>query len=244
MKNCILVGRVIPERTNVQFGLTSFTFSHSDVSGSGVAFADFSQVSVHLKFDNDCQNHHHIVSIARSVTAPIANYIAFTQTASYYITFDMVIDVDNQRHHSISVSEPLFLEEVEPPNTFFKKREHEAVLVPNSIFDPVMQRTLDELANSLRYPQLSPMYCRLAIETLRTSFDPLDEANAWKLLRRALNIKRETIDSFWKLAADQRHGRIVQHTWEERKSCLRTAWEIVNRFVLLKGDPTMQFDSI
>lgn len=244
MKNCIIVGRVIPERANVRFGKTKFRFDQPEISGSGAALAEFSQVSVHLNLDNECHNHHQITSIARSATAPIFNYIAFTQTASYHIAFDMIIDVDSQQHHSISVSEPIFQEEIEPPNTFFKKKEHEATLVPVSVFDPVMQRTLDELANSLRYPQLTPMYCRLAIETLRTSFDPQNETNAWKLLREALNVKRETIDSFWKLAADQRHGRIVEHTWDDRRSCLRIAWEIVNRSLLLKNDPKTQFDSI
>jgi hypothetical protein len=156
----------------------------------------------------------------------------------------MIIDVDNEQHHPISVSEPIFLEKTEPPNTFFKRKEHESTLVPNSVFDPVMQRTLDDLANSLRYPQFSQMYCRLAIESIRTSFDPQDEGNAWKLLREALNVRRETIDSFWKLAADQRHGRIVEHTWDERKSCLRIAWEIVNRFLLLKNDPGILFEPI
>jgi hypothetical protein len=244
MKNCIIVGRIIPERANVRFGLVPFRFNHSQVTGSGTAFAEFSQVSVHLKLDKDCDNHYQITSIARSVTAPISNFIAFTQTAAYHIAFDIIIDADNQRHHSISVSEPLFSEEVQAPNTFFKKKEHEAVLVPNSVFNPILQRSLDDLANSLRYPQLSPMYCRLAIETLRTSFDPHSEPNAWRLLREALNVRRETIDSFWKLAADLRHGRIVEHSWDERKSCLRTAWEIVNRFVLRIEDPTIRFEPI
>jgi len=244
MKNCIIVGRIIPERANVRFGPVPFQFSHSEIRGSGTAFAEFSQISVHLKLENDCTNHYQIASIARSATAPISNYIAFTQAAAYHIALDLIIDIDEQRHYPISVAEPFFSGEVESPNTFFKRKEHDLVEVPTSVFDPTLQRVLDELANSLRYPQLSPMYCRLAIETLRNSFDPQNEANAWGLLRASLNVKRDTIDSFWKLAADQRHGRIVEHTWDDRKSCLRIAWEIVNRFILLKANPTIQFDPI
>lgn len=244
MKNCMIVGRIIPERANVQFGPIPFQFNHSDTRGSGSAFAEFSQLSVHLKFENDCGNQYHIVSIARSAAAPISNYIAFTQTAAYHIVFDLILDVDNQRHYPVSVAEPFFSEEAKTPNTFFKRKEHEVLEIPMSVFDPTMQRVLDELANALRYPQLSPMYCRLAIEALRNSFDPENEINAWELLRNSLNVKRGTIDSFRKLAADQRHGRLVEHTWEDRKSCLRIAWEIVNRFTLRKADPAIQFDPI
>lgn len=244
MKSYIVVGRLIPERAKVQFGRTEFNFDQAGIRGSGTAFADYSQVSVHLKFDSDCDHHYSIISIARSVVAPISNYIAFTQTATYYVAFDMLIDVENQQHHSVTVSEPIFQEEAEHPHTFYKRKEYESVHVPNQVFDPVMQRVLDELANALRFPQLSPMYCRLAVETLRTSFDSEDESNAWELLKEALNIKRETIDSFWKLAADQRHGRIIAHSWDERRSCLRIAWEIVNRYLAFKVDPTVKFETI
>jgi hypothetical protein len=244
MKNYIIVGRVIPERANVRFSVGKFGFKHSDLSGSGTASAEFSQISVHLNFEQDCENRYEIMSVARSVTAPIANYIAFTQTASYHLSFDLIVDVDNQRHYPVPVTEPLFAEEVEAPNTFFKRKEHADTLVPLSVFDPVLQRSLDDLANALRYPGLSPMYCRLAIETLRTSFDPQSEANGWKLLRERLNIKRETIDSFWKLAADQRHGRLIDHSWDDRRACLRATWEIVNRYILLKEDTNAKFVSI
>jgi hypothetical protein len=244
MKNCIVVGRVIPERANVQFHVPKFEFSYSNLSGSGTAFAEFSQVSINLRFEKDCDNLAIVASIARSIVAPVSNYIAFTQTASYYIALDMIVDVDAGRHYSVSASEPFFSVEAEPPNTFSKKQEHDITVIPNFVTDPVLQRVLDDLGNALRYPQLSPMYCRLAIETLRSSFDPTNEANAWAMIRNALNIRRETIDTFWKLAADQRHGRIVDHTWDERKACLRTTWEIVNRYVLYKSDPAFHFDPL
>lgn len=244
MKNCIVVGRIIPERANVRFGISRFNFNYSGLSGSGAASAEFSQLSVHLDFEQDCDNIYNIVSVARSVAAPIANYIAFTQTASYHLSFDMIIDVKNQRHHPIPVAEPFFMGEVEPPHTFFKREEHADIMVPLSVFDPVMQRALDDLSNALRYPGFSQMYCRLAIETIRTAFDPQSEANAWALLRDRLCIQRETIDSFWKLAADQRHGRWVNHSWDERRSCLRITWEIVNRYMAVKTDPAVKFEPI
>ncbi|KRP96246.1 hypothetical protein AOQ72_18100 [Bradyrhizobium yuanmingense] len=244
MKSCIVVGRIIPERANVRFGVDRFNFGLADFRGTGAAFAEFSQLSIHLDFEQDCGSPYDIVLVARSVAAPIVNYIAFTQTASYHLSFDMVIDVANRKHYPVTVAEPLFATETEPLHTFFKREEHAATLVPPSVFDPAMQRALDDLSNALRYPAFSPMYCRLAIETIRTSFDPQSESSAWTRLRESLCIRRETIDSFWKLAADQRHGRLVEHSWDERRSCLRIAWEIVNRFILLKADPTAKFESM
>lgn len=241
MKNCIVVGRVIPERANVQFHVPKFEFSLSSLKGNGTAFAEFSQLSIDLRFEEDCDNIFNVVSIARSVAAPISNYIAFTQTASYHIAFDMVVDVDARRHYAVPATEPFFSLEVEPPHTFAKKKEHEVSVIPALVMDPVLQRVLDDLGNALRYPQLAPMYCRLAVEALRSSFDVTDESHAWGLMRDALNVRRETINSFWKLAADQRHGRIVEHSWDERKSCLKTTWEIVNRYLLYKEDSAVQF---
>jgi hypothetical protein len=244
MRNCIIVGRIVPERANVRFHVEKFSFDSAGLRGSGAAFAEFSQVSIHLNFEQDCENRYDAISIARSVAATISNYIAFTQTASYHLSFDLIIDIENQKHYPVAISESLFKEEIEAPNTFFKRREHADTLVPLSVFDPFIQRALDDLANALRFPGFSPMYCRLAIETLRTSFDPESEANAWELLREQLSIKRGTIDSFWKLAADQRHGRFIDHSWDDRKACLRITWEIVNRFILLREDPATKFDPI
>lgn len=244
MKNCIVVGRVIPERAFVQFGRTEFNFDYPNCKGSGVAYAEFSQVTVHLKFDTDQPNRYDIVSIARSASASISNYIAFSLTAAYQLVFDMIIDTDNQMHHAVTVSEPFFGEENEPKYTFTKRKEHKEILIPNAVYDPTVQRCLDELANALRHPQLSPMYCRLAVETMRASFDIENESNGWRLLRETLSVGRETIDSFRELATEQRHGKIVRLDWEKRRSCLRIAWELVHRFVLLKENPSLQFEVI
>lgn len=245
MRQCIVIGRIIPERAVVRFGPVNLGFKYSDVAGSANIFAEYSQISVHLNFDNEYSNHFNIVAIAKSVAAPIANYLAFSITAAYQLEFDLIVDVNQQRHFPISVSEPFFSQESEPPNTFLKQQEHAPILVPSvAILNPAAERALEELANALRRPHLSPMYCRLAIETLRTSFDSEKETAGWYRMRDALNIRRETIDTFWRLAADQRHGKRIELDWEKRKSCLRIAWEITNRFILYHGDPTIKFETL
>lgn len=243
MKNCIVVGRVIPERAAARFGPAILHFKVGDVSGSATIFAQFSQVSVHLNFESDCDNPYLITAIAKSVTAPISNYIAFAIAAAYQLQFDMIIDIERQSHIPISVSEPFFALETDSANTFKLHEEHKNLLIPpTAISNPAAARALEELANALLRPHLSPMYCRLAVESVRESFCPGNEPRGWKELRKALNVRRETLDTFWTLAANQRHGRNVDFNWEKRKECLRIAWEITNRFILYHGDTAMKFD--
>lgn len=243
MLNCIAMGRVLPERASVRFGPVKATFSSGDVEGTGTAYAEFSIVSVHMDFNKNYDNHHNIVSIAKSLISPITNYIAFSITASYEVIFDTVIDLDHHRHFPVSVSEPFFNVSPRSPYTFARHEEHKDIEIPISAFgDGAVPRALEELSNALKRPHLSPMYCRLAIETIRSSFDSKDESVGWEKLRAALNVRRETIDTFWSLAADQRHGRAVQLDWDKRKNCLMIAWELTNRFLGFKTNPGLSFE--
>lgn len=239
------VGRVIPERANVNFGPISAAFENETVKVKATAFVEHSQVSVQLDFGQSDDNLYNIVAISKSVVAPMANYIAFTLPGAYEVVFDLVIDLDRGRHHSISISEPFFDEPAASNYSFSPRNPDDDVsVVAKALYGPYEMRVLEELSNALKRPHLTPMYCRLAIETIRSTFDATDERAGWEKLRSSLNVSRDTIDTFWELAAHQRHGRSVDLNWEKRKNCLRIAWEIANRFLLLKADQSRRFEPL
>jgi hypothetical protein len=102
--------------------------------------------------------------------------------------------------------------------------------------DPVVSRAAFELRNTIRYPDLTAMHCKLAIEAIRNGFcDDFKETGwekgAWQKMRDALNLSEDSLTSFNDIANEQRHGRNRRQTWEHRRACMQIAWETLHRFL-------------
>jgi len=107
-------------------------------------------------------------------------------------------------------------------------------LDPAIVFDRAISRATFELRNSIRYPDFTALHRRLAIEAIRNGFDPNDENAGWQALRTNLNLERATIQSFKDAADEQRHGKNVPQTWEQRRHAMQIAWEIVHRYCVYR----------
>lgn len=237
MKTCVVTGRILPERADVRFDPITYRVDIGDGAAEVTAHVERSLLSALVKFDHDIENFYYVGSVVRQVAGGgLSDYIGFNLQASYSIIIDQFVDIDTGFKHVVPVFEPMF-ESQQESQTFVPGTEDKPIPINVQLMaDNFVRRLLNEATNALRRPEFSAMYCRLAIETIRSSFqeNSADEAAAWEKLRGQLNVGRSTLDSFWKLAAEQRHGKIVPLTSAQRREMLQITWEVANRFLLAK----------
>lgn len=238
MKKAVVTGRVIPERALVQFQMSSFKFNTPDGSGVGKVCCQMSLFSCILDFDQDVENIFTITSIAKEVVSNLSNMISFHIAGSYYIALDLVIDVETGHNHPVSTREPIFPYE-RPDFSFVPSPDHEPINIQHRHMESrQLHEALHELALALQRPHVTQMHCRRAIEAIRSHFEPHElpdtknrESKGWESLRNTLRVDRADIESFSKLALDQRHGRVTNNSWPERKNALAITFEVIHRFM-------------
>jgi hypothetical protein len=230
----LVEGRVIPERVDFNSPTigTSFTLEN-DVTVDVTLYIIKSKIFVHIDSKTEVQ-----VPTLRNFlfefVGDVINFAGFQHVLGISYELDSITNIDEGSTWLFGVDGFVFDDTTQLGNTLtFKANEFGKpyLLTPELLSNSYILRATFELRNSIRYPHFTALHCRLAIEAIRNAFDSKNENNGWKQLREILSVSRETIESFKDVATEQRHGRNLYQTWQQRRHCMQVAWEIVHRFI-------------
>jgi hypothetical protein len=232
-----VTGRVLPERCNVN--LTP-VMSHG--VGSGGRFrlrleVAQSHVVALCVTERDDLTVFEIADVVRSALAFPVDYIAFQNRGAYEIVLDVCINNRSGEVRTIPIFEPTF-DVADAGLCFNPSAENSSILMPTAVAVP-LATALHDLTAADRYPRRTFEYCRMAVEVVRSRFDPHNVRGHAERQREgeivmcaALRVTRKSLQLLDAVAARSRHGAlVVSINWEMRKRALELGWEIVARFV-------------
>ena len=238
MRKVVVTGRVIPERALVQFPTVQFRFQTPDGKGQGKICCQTSLFSCVLEFDDNIDNTFTIDSIAKDTASNFSNLISYHIAGAYHIALDLIVDLDTGNNYPIATREPIF--PTDRQDFAFKPvDDHAPVAIERRHLESLpLKEALSELSLALQHPHVTQMHCRRAIEAIRWHFEESNETDdknreskAWEKLRESLHVERSDIEVFRDVALHQRHGRITDNSWNDRKNALAITFEIVHRFM-------------
>lgn len=98
---------------------------------------------------------------------------------------------------------------------------------------PTIRVALLDIKYALLEPDLTPLFAYRVIEGIMNSFDKLnnDKNKKWSLLRENLNLTKDFFDFTMKLSVENRHGKVLDQTINDRKVCIYTALITLQRFM-------------
>lgn len=99
--------------------------------------------------------------------------------------------------------------------------------------NPTIRVALLDIKYALLEPDLTPLFAYRVIEGIMNSFDKLnnDRNKKWLLLRDNLNVTKDFFDFTMKLSTENRHGKLLDQTINDRKICIYTALITLQRFM-------------
>lgn len=241
-----VTGRVLPERCDVMVpirearGMSAAGRCHIRVQ------VIKSLIMARCTLEKDNPSVFEIADIVRStVTAPI-DYIAFRNRGAYEIVLDLCINNQTGEAEPIPIFEPTFRNSDNAGLCFDAHPDTQKLAIPWASFDvPEFRTALHDLTAAIRYPPRTFEYCRMAVEVVRSHFDPKAKSEKDRRIEgehamcSALRIERKAVINLDAVAARSRHGDLViSINWEMRVRALELAWELVARFAayLERGD--------
>lgn len=230
-------GRVLPERCCVD--VPKLEVSSISEEGRCVVQSQIlsSHVNVVLFSEGTDLTLFQISSIIRQVVCLPIDYIGFVNRGYYDVVLDTCIGPDNILR-TMPVYEPIF--EPDRDGFLFKATSSariEGINIPLGALIPEARLALHDLSQAFRYPVRTLEYCRMAIEAIRSYFDPDTKKNRSVLgeiaMCTTLKVAREKIKSIESYAAPARHADANAYSnWDIRKEASEISWEIFYRFVL------------
>jgi hypothetical protein len=222
-----VTGRILPERCNVN--LTP-VMSHG-VSAGGRFRLRLEVTQSHVVAL--CATERHDVSVfemadvVRSALAFPVDYIAFQNKGAYESVLDVCIDNRSGEVRTIPIFEPIF-NVADAGLCFNPIGENSNILLPMAVAVPELATALHDLTAAVRYPRRTFEYCRMAVEVVRSRFDPQNvrghterQREGENVMCAALRVTRKSLQLLDAVAARSRHGAlVVSINWEMRKRAL------------------------
>ncbi|MGE0747855.1 MAG: hypothetical protein AB7K86_21530 [Rhodospirillales bacterium] len=223
-----VTGRILPERCDVY--LKKFT---ANASGSGgrqriICQIDRSIIIAKCSFENQSPSVFQISDTIKSVLLFPVDFISYYNQASYEIILDVCINDQSGDSDIIPAYEPIFTETI-PGFSFNALADTSRLEIPWSAGGvPQVATALHDITSALRYPRRTFEHCRMAVEVVRSYFDPAgvrDYRTRWRKgeesLCSALSVDRGGLVALDSVAAKSRHGELVYSIeWSSRRSAL------------------------
>lgn len=243
----LIEGRVIPERMNISVPQMSVGLEIGEHEAQCLIEIIKSRIFIHLDAPGELSVPD-IRNAIFNVVGDVVNMAGFMYVSGISYEIDSITSQDERWTVVFGTEGHVFddLSEFGQKLTFAVRPYGPAEMSVALLDVPAVSRANFELRNSIRYPDFTPLHCRLAIEAVRNYFDAENEKVGWQCLRETLHIKRETIELFQHAATLQRHGHGVPQSWEERRRAMQIAWEICHRFytwLLLKSQAPLPEDA-
>lgn len=116
-----------------------------------------------------------------------------------------------------------------PTDLFDFKTETLFILKNN----PTARIAILDIKYALIEPDLTPLFAYRSIEGIMNSFNKgyNDRNKKWLLLKENLNLTKDFFELTMKLSVENRHGKLLDQTMQERKVCIYTALITLQRFM-------------
>jgi hypothetical protein len=241
-----VTGRVLPERCNVSIARVV----SQGTSAGGRFRLTLEVIQSHVvalcAIERNDTTVFEIADAVRTALAFPVDYIAFKNRGAYEIVLDICVNNRSGEVLAIPIFEPTFAA-LDAGHCFDPMGDNSNILIPyKAATVPELPTALHDLTAAVRYPRRTFEYCRMAVEVVRSPFDPGNisghnerQREGEKAMCAALRVTRKSLQLLDAVAARSRHGELVASiSWEMRKRALEFAWEIVARFIKhLEGAP-------
>jgi hypothetical protein len=242
-----VIGRVVPERCNVNVPELN---SHGAYASGRVRITfSVNNSEIAAKCAIECPNPSifEIADLVRTALATPVYHLAFLNRGAYDVVLDTCLDDRTGKLVDVPIFEPLF-GELQEGMSFDPGEINSGPIFPyKAASSPEVSTALGDLRNAIQTPRRTFEHCRMAIEVIRSHFDPKTIKNSQerqiageKALSTCLRIDREVLTQLDAVAARSRHGELVYAIdFERRQQALELAWEVVARFIAhLEGVPS------
>jgi hypothetical protein len=197
-----------------------------------------SEIRAECAIENQNPSIFEIADIVRSVLACPVDFIAFQNRGAYEVILDLCVDEKTGKQYDIPVFEPFF-DGSQDGLCFDRDAAKIGLNFPHKAASvPQVATALNDLNNAIRYPRRTFEHCRMAIEVMRSYFDPDGKKSTEtriageEAMCAALRIARPTLNDLEAIAARSRHGALVYSiNYESRRHALELSWEAVARFI-------------
>lgn len=250
----IISGRIVPERCSVDISARRLATMSS--SGKSVILfqVESSHIFIELHSENDELSLFEISDIVRQSLFPFVDYMSFNVRGFYEVVLDTCLGSDGILR-AMPIYEPIF----EPPREGYlfipnTSGRIEGLQIPLSVVNREAAQALHDLSQAFRSPARTLEYCRMAIESIRSHFDPKHARGTVKsrqivgekVMCQQLKISRDSIVALESFAAPGRHSMPNSYSnWPIRKEAAELSWEVLYRFILhLEGENSGNWQEI
>lgn len=224
-------GIVLPERAAVTInGFPILAFKAPDAGfGGEIKFSiDVSKISITVRITEGNPDIFTLRNYVESIIRSNVDFLGYIKGCGYDLELSSATDeLGNHTVFGVDIARIAKQESIRPIAV-----QDFLTLLPQS---NELRRALADLRQSIRSSSDTGFYCFRALECLRHYFvldSDSKEAASWKRMEKALNYKRSFIRPLDTFGGDQRHGKDIYMSAENREDCMEKAWKIVDRFCI------------
>jgi hypothetical protein len=102
--------------------------------------------------------------------------------------------------------------------------------------DVSLRLAMADFRESIRNPDVTAFHCMRAIESLKHSdfFGNTDGTQKLEQLKNSIKLSKKTHNKISMPGNEQRHGKPLPQSWENRKEQMLITWEVIRRYILLR----------
>lgn len=234
-----IYGVVIPERVDVN--LKPIVLPYSVLGNSISILIEIIRSKIFCRITSGTtMNISDIKNVTQSVVYSIVNYVGFLKNYGYNVQLDHAINNATGENIVFGIDGYAFSKEdsIQEGVLFRPNLQNESSIDIGMLADGSFCRAIQEIRNSIAYPDYTALHCKLAIDAIQSAFAGDDKAR-WSKLRENLKIDKATLKSFNQAADEQRHGKNIPQTWEERRWAIQVASEVVHRYLLWRQNESL-----
>jgi hypothetical protein len=185
-----------------------------------------------LSGNENCDGHVHMH--ANDLARAVVSTYAFGKGLGLSVILETVVKPDGIKYN-IQESRP----DLQPLVTVLRSRHDGgieiAAILPIVLSDPTIFVALNDLVDSITYPQEAPVKCGRAIDAIRYAMAPANNRKAgWSAMRENLNVDQKYLEFITAESIGPRHGDVKSTTFDASRETIRRSWIVMNRFLEFK----------
>lgn len=234
----IFHGRVFPERAYVSINSDGGPLL-LELSTGGQSFTlklkiEYSQISADIETGSTL-GIHTLKNVVESVVRTVVDSYGYATIRGYDVEISSCTHEDgNQTVFGVEITR--LKEATELRSSFVQTAE-------TAIRHLELRRALSSLRESIRSFEDTGFFSYRAIESVRQYFKTDDDRNGWQGLREKLHVDQSYFDNLLAHATPQRHGEATEMSEDDRIDLMRSAWTIVDRFIVFLNSGESSLDT-
>ena len=229
-------GVVHPERVGMSHSPINIKFKTEEGDECEIIInVLMSKISVVCRVQNFSDNIHTLKNIVQNFSDRIVGIFCLKNIYGYEVEISSAVSENGKEKIVFGVEEKIFGEGDSIPEL----PSNEVLLMA----DDQLAIAVNDFKDAIRKPDFTAAYCHRAIESVAWAFGNKSPENYIEC-RKKLNLKKETVEKYFKTSNPMRHGRMIRQTWEQRADQLRIAREIIRRYSFFVSVDRIQLDEV